>query len=117
APAARARIGYDEDDHAHSPASPARSAWRRRLVTWALALVGLGIGFLVPYALYLNHQLSERFGELRWQVPTRVYARPLRLAPGQAMDAQTLKIELEAAAYHEGDGVRPGTYRQEDGRW
>src|SRR5690606_24354603 len=52
-----------------------------------------------------------------WQVPTRVYARPLRLAPGQAMDAQTLKIELEAAAYHEGDGVRPGTYRQEDGRW
>ncbi|TWG89501.1 penicillin-binding protein 1B [Luteimonas sp. J16] len=112
-----ARIEYDEDDHDRTPRSPARTDWRRRLVTWALALVGLGIGFLVPYALYLNHQITERFGELRWQVPTRVYARPLRLAPGLAMDEQTLKIELEAAAYHEGDGVRPGTYRQEEGRW
>src|SRR5690606_17801250 len=65
----------------------------------------------------LNHQLSERFGELRWQVPTRVYARPLRLAPGLALDAQTLKLELAAAAYREGDGVRPGTWREEDGRW
>ena len=112
-----ARIEYDEDDHdAPRPAS-ARTDWRRRLVTWALALVGLGIGFMVPYALYLNHQVSERFGELRWQVPTRVYARPLRLAPGLAMDAQTLRLELAAAAYREGDGVRPGTWLEEDGRW
>src|SRR5690606_20598273 len=93
------------------------SDWRRRLVTWTLALVGLGIGFLVPYTLYLNHQISERFGELRWQVPTRVYARPLRLAPGLAMDAQTLKTELDAASYREGDGTRAGTYLREDGRW
>jgi penicillin-binding protein 1B len=55
---------------------------------------------------------------LRWQVPTRVYARPLVLRPGLAMDAQTLKTELDASAYRDdGAGVRPGTYSRNGGRW
>ncbi|MGV2480249.1 UNVERIFIED_CONTAM: hypothetical protein IGO34_25955, partial [Salmonella enterica subsp. enterica serovar Weltevreden] len=50
--------------------------------------------------------------------PTRVYARPLRLAPGVALDAQTLKTELDAAAYREdGAGRRPGTYARQGARW
>src|SRR5690606_12060245 len=117
-PAGMARIEHDEDERDDNlRGSRARRDWRRRLVTWTLAAIGLGIGFLVPYSLYLNQQISQRFGELRWQVPTRVYARPLRLAPGLAMDAQALKTELDAAAYREGDGVRAGTYLHEDGRW
>ena len=110
-----ARIDYDEDDLDDDGGNA--PDWRRRLLTWGLAAVGLGLGFLIPYTLYLNHQVSERFGELRWQVPTRVYARPLRLAPGLAMDAQTLKTELDAAAYHEGDGLRPGSYKRDGRRW
>ena len=110
-----ARIEYDEDEDDDS--APAGGDWRRKLVTWGLAAIGLGLGFLIPYALYLNHQVSERFGELRWQEPSRVYARPLRLETGLAMDAQTLKTELDAASYREGDGVRPGTYARDGGRW
>ena len=92
--------------------------WRRRLLTWGLAAAGLGLGFLIPYVLYLNHQVGERFGELRWQLPTRVYARPLALSPGRAMDAATLKTELDAASYqNDGAGVRPGSYRHDGGRW
>ena len=111
-----ARIDYDEDERDDDAGADAPD-WRRRLLTWGLAALGLGLGFLIPYVLYLNHQVSERFGALQWQVPTRVYARPLRLAPGLAMDAQTLKTELDAAAYHEGDGVRAGTYSRDGGRW
>ena len=112
-----ARLKYDEDDQ--RPASP-RRPWRRRLLVWGLALVGLGLGFLVPYTIYLNSLLSEQFAALTWQEPTRVYARPLQLAPGLALDAQTLRHELQAAGYREGDGVRPGTWRtldDGDGRW
>lgn len=111
-----ARIDYDEDD---LPEPQSRlPVWRRRLVTWTLAAIGLGLGFLIPYTLYLNEQVSERFGQLRWQLPTRVYARPLRLAPGVALDAQTLKTELDAAAYREdGAGRRPGTYARQGARW
>lgn len=103
---------YDEDD------TEGRPVWRQRLITWGLAALGLGLGFLIPYTLYLNHQVTQRFGELRWQVPTRVYARPLALSPGVAMDAQTLNTELAAASYREdGTGKLPGTYAREGGRF
>ncbi len=109
------RIKPDEDDN--DDARPATD-WRRKLLTWGLAVVGLGLGFLIPYTLYLNHQVTRHFSELRWQLPTRVYARPLRLTPGLAMDAATLKTELAASAYRDdGAGVRPGTYQHEGGRW
>ena len=91
--------------------------WRSRLLTWGLAGAALLLGFLIPYMLYLNHQVGERFGKLRWQVPTRVYARPLILRTGLAMDAQTLKTELDAASYHGGDGKRSGTYARNGARW
>ena len=113
------RIEYDEDNESgRSPGNDNAPGWRRRLLTWGLAIVGLGLGFLIPYTLYLNHQVGERFGQLRWQLPTRVYARPLVLRPGVAMDAQTLKTELDAASYRDdGAGVRPGTYVRKGGRF
>ncbi|QDH70816.1 penicillin-binding protein 1B [Lysobacter alkalisoli] len=107
------KLRYDEDD----TDDDARPQWRRRLVTWALAVAALGLGFLIPYTLYLNHEVGERFGQLQWQIPTRVHARPLVLSPGLAMDAATLKTELDAAAYHEGDGLTPGTYLRDGSRW
>ena len=73
---------FDDDDQ-----QDAGPLWRRRLITWSMAAVALGLGFLIPYTLYLNQQVTQRFGELRWQIPTRVYARPLELAPGLALDA------------------------------
>jgi penicillin-binding protein 1B len=111
------RIEYDEDDDGREGTHSA-PGWRRRVLTWGLAAIGLGLGFLIPYTLYLNHQVGERFGQLRWQLPTRVYARPLVLRPGIAMDAQTLKTELDAASYRDdGAGVRPGSYTRKGGRW
>jgi penicillin-binding protein 1B len=114
-----ARIDYDEDqydgdDDADHSAAP---DWRRRVLTWGLAAIGLGLGFLIPYTLYLNHRVSQRFGQLQWQIPTRVYARPLQLSPGVALDAQTLKTELDAASYHEGDGNGFGSYARDGARW
>src|SRR5690606_17614539 len=78
-----------------------RGDWRRRLLTWGLVAAALVLGFLIPYTIYLNHQVVERFGQLQWQLPTRVYARPLTLVPGMALDAATLKTELDAASYRD----------------
>ncbi|AKC86128.1 penicillin-binding protein 1B [Pseudoxanthomonas suwonensis] len=98
--------------------SAAAPAWRRHLLTLLLAAAALAAGFLIPYMLYLNHQVSERFGALQWQIPTRVYARPLQLAPQLAMDARTLQTELDAAGYQDdGAGERPGSYRADGGRF
>ncbi|MDQ3618181.1 MAG: penicillin-binding protein 1B [Pseudomonadota bacterium] len=119
-----ARIDYDEDAdpnpyrrRRNDVEDGAFPQWRRRLVTWTLAAIGLGLGFLIPYTLYLNHEVGQRFGQLQWQIPTRVYARPLQLTPGMAIDAATLKTELDAAAYLEGNGSRAGSYSRDEGRW
>lgn len=113
------RIEDEDDDLQDDDQGGGESGWgwRSRLLTWGLAGAALLLGFLIPYMLYLNHQVGERFGKLRWQVPTRVYARPLLLRTGLAMDAQTLKTELDAASYHDGDGKRAGTYARNGGRW
>ena len=94
------------------------TTWQRRALTALLVAGGLALGFLVPYMLVLDHQVAERFGQLQWQLPTRVFGRPLALHTGLAMDAQTLKTELDAAGYRDdGAGVRPGTYAHDGGRW
>lgn len=104
-----------EDDFDEEQDGP---RWQRRLIVWGLAALALALGFLIPYTLYLNQQVTQRFGELRWQIPTRVYARPLALAPGTAMDAATLKTELDAASYRDdGSGQLPGTYQRDGGRF
>nr|WP_225876321.1 penicillin-binding protein 1B [Lysobacter terrestris] len=110
-------MDYDEDEDGGRGEGSESGQWKRRLVTWSLAAIGLGLGFLIPYTLYLNHQVSERFGRLTWQIPTRVYARPLELRPGLALDSRTFKTELDAAGYHPGDGAREGSYAQNGGRW
>jgi penicillin-binding protein 1B len=111
------RIEYDDEDDSDDLPGEGPAGWQR-LATWALAAAAIGLGFLIPYTLYLNHQVGVRFGQLQWQLPTRVYARPLALSPGLAMDAQTLKTELDAASYREdGAGVRPGTYARNGNRW
>src|SRR3546814_11546595 len=58
-----ARIDYDEDEDEID--GDGRPDWRRRLLTWTLAAIGLGLGFLIPYTLYLNSQVSERRSEER----------------------------------------------------
>jgi penicillin-binding protein 1B len=79
-----------------------------------LIAVGLMIGLGVPYLWYLDKQVRREFAALQWQVPTRVFARPLRLEPGARLDGDTLEIELAAAGYaRDEQGLVPGTYVRE----
>jgi penicillin-binding protein 1B len=84
--------------------------WRwLRMPFW----LGLGVlaGFLGPYLIYLDSQVRSRFDDLSWDLPSRVYARPLDLHVGTPMNAKTLAIELDAARYvRSSDAKLPGTY-------
>lgn len=96
---------YDDDTEG------GRAYWLRKALVAGLAAFALFLGFLIPYMLYLNYQVGARFGQLQWQLPTRVYARPLQLQPGIAMSGETLKSELDMASYRDdGVGDRPGSY-------
>ncbi len=109
---------FDEDDDEQDDDETPHRSWLRWLFYLALAGFGLLIGFAAPYVWVLDGQVREKFGQLQWQVPTTVYAQPLRLVPGQHMDAPTLLLELEAAIYrNDGIGSDPGTYARDGNRF
>jgi penicillin-binding protein 1B len=75
-----------------------RLLWRVLRAPLSLG-VGVLLGFLAPYLIYLDSQVRARFDDLSWDLPSRVYARPLELKVGLPMTAEALTLELEAARY------------------
>ncbi|MGN6520092.1 MAG: penicillin-binding protein 1B [Dokdonella sp.] len=94
-----------------------RFTWRVLRIPFLVG-VGFAVGFLVPYTWYLDSEVRSRFDDLSWDLPSRVYARPLTLAPGVPMNADMLGAELAAARYDEDAQVgTPGTFHREGARW
>ena len=95
----------------------ARTAWPWvRLPFW----IGLGlfVGFLLPYTLVLNKRVQDRFNDLVFAVPTRVFARPLLLEAGEPMTPAALELELTFAGYTgDGKGELPGRWGRHGARY
>ena len=72
----------------------------------------------IPYIWYLDKQVRTQFSELKWQVPTKVYARPLTLKPGMALDGAGFELELKAGGYsNDGQGRVSGSYGRSGSRF
>lgn len=94
-----------------------RTLWRLFRIPFWLGL-GLAVGFLVPYVYRLDQEVRARFDDLSWEFPSRVYARPLELAPGLPMSAEMLQLELAAARYVDDEAARtPGSFHRDGARW
>ncbi|MEO6075884.1 MAG: penicillin-binding protein 1B [Dokdonella sp.] len=91
------------------------SIFWRLLRNLVLIAIGFCIVFVLPYTLYLDHQVRKRFDDLRWQSPTRVYARSLELRDGLPMSAETLLAELDAARYRPLNGANAAGSFDRDG--
>ena len=80
--------------------------------------MGLLVGFVLPYTLVLNKRVQDRFNDLVFAVPTRVYARPLPLAAGMPMTPAALELELTFAGYSaDGHGQVAGSWVKQGGRY
>nr|WP_019466382.1 penicillin-binding protein 1B [Dyella japonica] len=76
--------------------------------------MGLLFGFVLPYTLVLNKRVQDRFNDLVFAVPTRVYARPLPLSVGTPMTPGALELELTFAGYsNDGRADVAGTWTKE----
>ncbi|TAL83259.1 MAG: penicillin-binding protein 1B [Rhodanobacter sp.] len=88
----------------------ARVSWRWLCIPFWIGM-GLLFGFVLPYILVLNKRVQDRFSDLVFAVPTRVYARPLPLVAGEPMTPAALKLELTFAGYSDdGKGRVPGSW-------
>lgn len=95
----------------------ARRCWPwLRIPFW----IGMGLlfGFVLPYTLVLNKRVQDRFNDLVFAVPTRVYARPLPLAAGTPMTPAALELELTFAGYsNDGHGQVAGSWVKQGTRY
>jgi penicillin-binding protein 1B len=111
--------------NAGRPGSAGRKASARRKPGLAarllrLSLLGLGIalGLLLPWTIWLNHLVTAEFEGRMWDVPSRVFARPLTLYPGMGLAPTALEQELQAAGYRRQPGApSPGSYSGSGGRY
>ena len=95
----------------------ARRCWPWLRIPFWIGM-GLLVGFVLPYTLVLNKRVQDRFNELVFAVPTRVYARPLPLAVGLPMTSSALELELTFAGYsHDGKGEVAGSWQKEGLRY
>ena len=100
-----------------SSSSLLRIAWRALRIPLLIG-AGVAFGFLAPYTFYLDHEVHARFDDLSWQIPSRVYARPLQLTSGMPMSRQMLELELAAARYADDPPARtPGTWHRDGARY
>ncbi|MFW5824794.1 MAG: transglycosylase domain-containing protein, partial [Marinobacter sp.] len=100
-----------------NPPRKSRPPLRQRLwsLGWRLGLVLLVV--LAGWMVYLDAVVTSRFEGQRFEVPSRVYARPLELYDGASISADALRQELELAGYRSGDGRRPGTWHRSGSRF
>ncbi|WP_266171493.1 penicillin-binding protein 1B [Dyella subtropica] len=93
--------------------SIASAAWPWvRIPFWIC--MGLLFGFVLPYTLVLNKRVQDRFNDLVFAVPTRIYARPLALEPGQPMTPAALELELTFSGYsNDGRGQVAGSWAKD----
>ena len=92
-------------------------SFRRRLLA---VLAVLAVLFVAGTALIVKPfwRLTSQFDDITYRQPSRLYARPPRLARGERMDFDRIVAELRSEGYREGSGppLAPGRYRREKGR-
>lgn len=57
--------------------------------------------FACAYTIYLDFTVRTRFEGKRWELPAKVYARPLELYPGLKLSVSEISAELALLGYRE----------------
>ncbi len=96
--------------------NPSRG-WRSGLLR--LTLYGFGVLLIagVGYGLYLDHVVRQQFQGRRWELPARVYARPLELFAGRRLTRDDLAHELDLLHYQRSrTAAQAGAYSRNGAR-
>lgn len=91
-----------------------RRPWFWRLF-FRVSLIGLVL--LAGWMVYLDAVVTSRFEGRRFEIPSRVYARPLELYDGASVSTTALQRELELSGFRRGDGNKAGSYSRNGNRF
>ncbi len=86
----------------------------KKLSLLAVVFVFVAAGaafFAIPYIMQLDKHLTSWFEGRRWELPARIYARPLELYVGKTLTVSALKDELTQLHYSKKVvAQKPGEY-------
>ncbi len=83
-----------------------------------LIIVLAGMVFLTVYMLRLDSVVRSKFEGKRWEIPAKVYARPMELYPQETLSAAALENHLKVLGYRKSATyTQPGTYSVSKGDW
>src|SRR5690554_442760 len=100
-----------------TPRKPSKGQRRPWFWRFFFRAATIGLVLLTGWMVYLDAVVTSRFEGRRFEVPSRVYARPLELYDGAGVSSGSLERELALAGYRKGDGVKPGSYRRNGGHF
>ncbi|AOY88950.1 penicillin-binding protein 1B [Marinobacter salinus] len=100
-----------------SPRKSSRTGRRPRFWRFFVRASVIGLVLLAGWVIYLDAVVTSRFEGRRFEVPSRVYARPLELYDGAGISSGALERELKLAGFRKGDGARAGSYRRNGGHF
>lgn len=90
--------------------------WRRVLVPAGQLSIILAC-VLAAYLLWLDTLVRQRLSDLQWELPARVYARPIDLYAGSTTSAADLERNLRRAGYQSRLSLQvPGDYWRDGDR-
>jgi penicillin-binding protein 1B len=70
-----------------------------------------GVLSIMLYAVFWGIVAWDQFGSKQWELPARIYSRPLELYPGLPLNPELLEKELILMSYRKGDSIDvPGSY-------
>ncbi|MFE8071375.1 penicillin-binding protein 1B [Marinobacteraceae bacterium S3BR75-40.1] len=89
---------------------------RRPIFRFLIRLLPVLLVLFLGWVVYLDAVVTSQFEGRRWEIPSRVYARPLELYEGASVTPGHLQWELQQLGYSQRTGAsRPGSY-QHSGR-
>src|SRR5882724_93219 len=99
-----------------STSGPRSPAFRRRLL-FVLGGVALLLGAGLALIVKPFWRLTSQFDDITYLQPSRLYARPPRLAAGERVDLDRLVADLRAVGYRPGLSlpIAPGRYLRDKG--
>ncbi len=81
----------------------------RKILGWIIrfSVVGLLVSFILLgiYVFFLGNLAKEKFASQKWELPARIYGRPLELYPGLGLNAAGLMKELDLMQYRQVDRI------------
>lgn len=85
----------------------------RSFILKLLLVCGVSGGLLL---VYLDALVSTTFTDRRWEIPARVFARPLELYPGRNIGLDELNYELELLGYRDVSALRAAGQKSRQGQ-